>query len=284
MDEPAPPRLLSFTGGAGWTAALVFALMFAVSTTAALRDGAGDDIVNVTACYALVHFGLAFVLLRIYRPDDRLRDALGFRATNPIHVLFAGLLGAGLYPILARIDDRFAIAFPDGDAAQESIAKLFAAPTPGAKIALFVAVGVVIPLSEEIFFRGMLFGALLRGRGEVAKRLPMVMLACAGYFALAQGDLRALASSLILGIVLSWVRARSGSTFLTVVVHVAHLAVPLGPLLHGGEVRGDASFGTRWLAAGLGATIVAFGVLALLFRTARPTAARALDAADATGD
>ena len=179
MHERPPPRHMTVTGAAGWTAAVVVGLMFAVSTTAALREGAGDDVVNVTACYALVHFAVIFALVRLYRPDDRLRDAFGLRQTNPLHVLFAGLLGAGLYPLLARLDDRIAAVMPLDDAAQASVERLFYAPTTGTKLALFACVGVVIPLSEELYFRGILFGALLRGRGraDVDKRLPLVMMA-----------------------------------------------------------------------------------------------------------
>ena len=81
MDERAPPRLMTFTGAAGWTAAVVVGLMFAVSTTAALREGAGDDVVNVTACYALVHFAVIVSIVRIYRSDESLCDASGLRKT-----------------------------------------------------------------------------------------------------------------------------------------------------------------------------------------------------------
>lgn len=282
MDERAAPRLLTFTGAAGWTAAVVVGLMFAVSTTEALRQGAADDVVNVTACYALVHFAAIFALVRLYRPDDRLRDAFGLRATHPLHVLFAGLLGAGLYPLLARLDDRIASVMPLDEAAQQSVDRLFHAPTTATKLALFACVGVVIPLSEELFFRGVLFGALVRGRGDVEKRLPLVVMACAGYFALAQGDVRALLSSLVLGVALSWIRARGGSSFLAIVAHVSHLAVPLGPLLHGGDVRSDGSFGPSWLAASAAAVVVGAGALALLFRSSdRPRAAREADCADA---
>lgn len=285
MEERAPPRLLTFTGAAGWTAAVVVALMFAVSTTAALREGAGDDVVNITACYALVHFAAIFALVRIYRPDDRLRDAFGLRPTNPLHVLFAGLLGAGLYPLLARLDDRIAAVMPLDEEARASVERLFHAPTTGTKVALFVAVGVVIPLSEELYFRGVLFGALLRGRGDVEKRMPLIMMACAGFFALAQGDVRALASSLVLGLALSWIRARGGSSFLSIVAHVSHLAVPLGPLLHGGDVRSDDSFGSPWLMASAGAVVIGGGALAFLFQSgAHPRSARERDCADADAD
>lgn len=285
MDEPAPPRRMSFTGGAGWSAGVVLLLMFVLSATEALREGASDDVVNLAGCFAFVHFALIFILVRLYRPDDRLRDALGLRGTNPLHVLLAGVFGAALYPLRAALDERFASAFPIDEKTQESIDRLFDAPTTGTKLALFFAVGVVIPLSEELFFRGALFGALVRGRADVARRLPLVVLASAGYFALAQGDFRGLASSLLLGLAVGWLRARGGSSFLAIVAHVSHLAVPLGPLLHGGDVRSDASFGTRWIIASVATTAVTGLLLALLFRSgAQPRAARAQDEADGRRD
>ncbi len=281
MDEPARPRRLSFTGGAGWTALLVLLMMLVIGITAGLREGAGDDIVNLTGCWALVHFTVIFLLVRVYRPDDRLRDALGIRPVNPLHVLLAAGFGAGLYPLLARLDDRFADAFPLDDDTVQSLERIYHPPTVAGKVTLFVCAALVIPACEELFFRGALFGALVQRRRDQERRLPLVMFASAGYFAFAQADLRALASSFFLGLALAWLRARSGSTFLAIVAHVSHLAIPFGPLLHGGGLRDDASFGTRWVIGGAVTLLVSAALLTLAFGKSKVVAAaRARDAAD----
>ena len=75
-------------------------------------------------------------------------------------------------------------------------------------------------------------------------------------------------------------REGSGSTVLALVTHVAYLAVPLGPLLHGGDVRADESFGWRWVAGGLVTMVVSGGLLSVLLRrgtNARQARQRDLD-------
>lgn len=283
MTSPSerPSRRLGYPGAAGFTIALVVGLVFVVSLTASLREGAETDVVNLTGCYALVHLALVFVLVRLYRPEDRLRDALGLRLMNPLHVLLAAAVGAGVYPALARINDRFSTAFPIDHDDQEKLEALYSTPTLRAKIALFVGLVFVIPACEELLFRGVLFGALQRGRSGSANLLRVVV-ACAGYFALAQANVRVIATAFLLGLVLGWLRARGGSTFLSFVAQVAHLAVPLGPLLHGGAIREDASFDLRWVGGGLAMATLAAGGLALSFRSSKVVAAaRDADARDA---
>jgi membrane protease YdiL (CAAX protease family) len=285
MDEPVSQRRLSFTGGAGWTALVVLGLTLVLSTTIGLRESAGDDIVNITACYALVYFALVFVLVRIYRPEARLRDALGVRLTNPLHVLLAAALGAGIYPLCARLDERFTAAFPIDDETAAAVERLYEPSTARAKIAVFVGAAVLIPICEELFYRGVLFGALVRGHRDQERRIPLVTFACAGYFAFAQGDFRGMASAFALGVALSWLRAKSGSTLLAIVAHVSHLAVPLGPLLHGGTLRPDASFGTRWMIGSIATSVVAAGALSFAFSRSKAVAnARALDRGEPAPD
>ena len=283
-DSDAPPsqrepRAMSFAGAAGWTAGIVLLWDAAIELTEAVRPGANGDLVNVTLCHALVHTAALFLLLRLYRPDDRLRDALGVRAVNPALVPFFAMLGAGLYPALARVDERLAAAFPSSTEDIELAERLVSAPTTATRVSVLVSLVLVIFLVEELFFRGMVFGALLKGRGPWPQRGALVVVATAAYFALARMDPRALPSGFVLGLCLAWLRLGSGSIVPAIVAHAAYLAVPLWPLLRSGPVADDASYTLYVVLVGVGGVLLS--AVALRFWLPRDTRAREACQADA---
>jgi len=274
---------MSFAGAAGWTAGIVLLVGAAIEATEAIRPGANGDLVNVTLCHALVHTAALFLLLRLYRPEDRLRDALGLRSTNPALVPFFAVLGAGLYPALAHVDERLAAAFPSSTEELELAERLVATPTTAARISVLVCLVLVIPAAEELFFRGMVFGALVKGRGPWPQRGALVVAATAAYFALARMDPRALPSGFALGLCLAWLRVASGSVVPAMVAHAAYFAVPLWPLLRSGPIADDASYTPYVVLAGAGGVLLS--AVALRFwlpRDGRARVARQADAASTT--
>jgi len=74
------------------------------------------------------------------------------------------------------LDGVFSKRFPPSQAELEAYERIFDAPTPGKKIALLLALVVVMPVCDELFFRGALFTPLKRGR-----RAESVILATAAY-------------------------------------------------------------------------------------------------------
>lgn len=271
---------MSFAGAAGWTAVIVLLVGAVIEATEAYRPGANEDLVNVTLCLALVHAGAWFVLLRLYRPDDRLRDALGARPANPALVPFFAVLGAGLYPLLARVDERIAAAFPSSAEELAIAERLVAAPTTAARISVLACLVLVIPAVEELFFRGMVFGALVKGRGPWPQRGALVVVATASYFALSRMDPRALPSAFALGLCLGWLRAGTGSVLPAIVAHAAYFAVPLWPLLRNEPVADDASYSLHVVLAGvLGVLLSGVALRFWLPRDARARRARKADAA-----
>jgi membrane protease YdiL (CAAX protease family) len=88
----------------------------------------------------------------------------------------------------------------------------------GSLVLFFIAVVIVAPVSEEIAFRGFLF------RGLAASRLGVsgaTILTSAAWAAMhVQYDAFTLAQIFFIGLLLGWIRWASGSTLLTIVLHM----------------------------------------------------------------
>jgi membrane protease YdiL (CAAX protease family) len=84
-------------------------------------------------------------------------------------------------------------------------------------VALLLAIIVVAPIGEEIAFRGFLFRGLVRPGYE---RLAIVVIALAWALLHIQYDWLGMAQIFAAGLILGWFRWASGSTVLTIVMHV----------------------------------------------------------------
>ena len=91
-------------------------------------------------------------------------------------------------------------------------------------LSTLLMVGVLIPFSEELFFRGVLYGWLRRRYG-----LWIGVAVSALLFAIAHADIAVGVSNLILGLVLAWLYEHSQSLWVPVAVHAVNnsLAVVL---------------------------------------------------------
>jgi CAAX protease family protein len=82
----------------------------------------------------------------------------------------------------------------------------------------WLSLTVVAPVNEEILFRGFLFRGWVRSaRGALPGILAISVLFAIGHL---QYDWFGMAQTFLVGALLGWVRWRSGSTLLTIVMHV----------------------------------------------------------------
>ena len=227
-------RPLTFVAAAAWTVGTMLFSQVALSITEAVRPGAFGDLVNVTFCHVLAYSTVTFAMLRVHAPETRVRRVVGFRAVPFLALVLAGAVGAGLFPALSTLDALVARRFPPSAEEVEAVGKLMAAATLGRRVFLAAALLVIMPIIEEVYFRGLIFGGLRRGR-----KAGQVILGSALYFALAHADPTSFASVLALGIVLGWMRDRTGSILPTMVAQSAFFAVPIVPILRGRDPLAD---------------------------------------------
>jgi membrane protease YdiL (CAAX protease family) len=254
-DQPEPRvpgerRPLSFLAAAGWTFAVSLTLGIVIQLCDDARPGASADLVTFTTAYVLTHLVALFVLLRIYEPESSIREVIGLRKTSVPAMLLALPLGAGAYPTMNALDDLVSRRFPLTEDETALVVKLVSAGTPSRRVFLVASLVFLLPLVEDVFFRGFLFGGLKKGR-----TLMMAVVGTALFYALAQGDVRSLPSALVLGLTLSWLRAHTGSLVPAMLAHAAYAAVPVVHLLLGQDPAHD-TYPRALLLGGAVATIL----------------------------
>jgi membrane protease YdiL (CAAX protease family) len=82
---------------------------------------------------------------------------------------------------------------------------------------LWLTVVVAAPAGEEILFRGFLFRGWLRASGDARPAIAATSLLWAVLHV--QYDFFTMGVVLVLGLLLGWIRARTGSTVLTMILH-----------------------------------------------------------------
>ena len=233
-----------------WTAAAYAAFQLLINLLA-LR-GTAPDLVSLGAAEALAYTGV--MLLVLYRHDSGspLRTALGLRPTHPGLGLVGIGLGASLkLPVesLTLVVERF---FPTDDAQLVARAALYRTETLPDVARLLLVSCLMAPLIEELFFRGALFGRLIK-TGVLGAALTTGIA-----FVLVHSDPRHWPALLLVTAVLSYLRVIGGSLLPCLGLHVAFNAAGVLALVSG-AASPTRSMQVSW--AWLGASWLASGVL-----------------------
>jgi membrane protease YdiL (CAAX protease family) len=272
FEGPRSERGMTFPAAVLWSFGLVFSWILLGAMTEGARPGASIDLVNLTACRVVAVSVFLFAMLRVYTPKGSIRDVLGVRPVSPVATGLAIAVGALLAPGLSIVDDVITAHFPLPAEDAELLDRLMNMTSRGERVVLFAAFVIVIPLCDELFFRGVIFRGLRRGRAEGAAILGSALL-----YALSRGmDLRSLPTGLVVGLLAAWLRGRSGSIVPAVLANVARNALPLVPFVLG---KPDVPVGGRVAIGGvIAAALCAWGAAMIFARDDRAEEGRLLDA------
>ncbi|MBL9087182.1 MAG: CPBP family intramembrane metalloprotease, partial [Planctomycetia bacterium] len=117
-------------------------------------------------------------------------------------------------------------AFDNAPQVQELVARAVEADASRAFLVALGVLGIVVaPVTEELLFRGAMFGSMRARLGSRAAALISSLI-----FAAVHQSLTALVPLLVLALVLCWVYERSGSLVAPIVVHMLNNASSLLPL------------------------------------------------------
>ncbi len=258
---PAERRPLSFVGAAAWTVGAALLVDLALSITEVSRPGASLDLVNVTLCHVLAYSAAVFAILRVHAPDSSVREVIGLRRVPVLVLVLAIAIGACVYPAASWLDAIVAKRFPSAPETTEALGKLMGSSTLARRAFLGVALVLIMPIAEEVYFRGVLFGGLRAGRTP-----GMVILGTSVYFAIARADVRSFASVLALGAMLGWMRDRTRSIVPTILVQAAFFAVPVIPILRGRDPMADEVYPRAWIVGGLALAALAAAAIERMSR------------------
>jgi CAAX protease family protein len=222
-SPPAPYGLLgsilwAAAGVAAWLVAQ-FVLLFAyaawkgATTPDEMQKLATDATLPVLIASAPVWVGVMVLAAR--RRGWRARDYLALIPPKRGEILF-GI--AVLAPLLIASD---LISYAAGREVVPAFMQdsYISAKMAGTLTVFFAAVIAAAPLGEEIAFRGFLF----RGLSETRLGIAGTLIVTSGIWAamhVLQYDFIDVAQIFVIGLVLGWLRWASGSTLLTIVLHM----------------------------------------------------------------
>jgi membrane protease YdiL (CAAX protease family) len=272
-DDPRRGRSMSLFAALAWSFALTVVAMLVASVTESARPGAENDVVNIVTCRVLTVSVLLFAMLRVYAPDASVREVLGVRAVSPLVALLVVVAGAAFWIAWSPVDDWISARFPLPQDVLDRIEELTHSSSRAQRVVLFLSTALVLPLCDEIFFRGAVFHGLRKGRPEQLAVVATTLACCASSSA---GLPQELPSQILLAFFASWLRGRSGSIVPGALAMVTVYAAPFVPEWLGHK---DVDVGGR-TALGAAAVVAAsaLAVAALLARDSRAEAGRLRDA------
>jgi hypothetical protein len=253
---------MTFLAAAGWTLAAVLLYALGLSIAESIRAGALKDVVTRATCGALAYSLTLFVILRVHEPEGSIRKVLALKPPPLLTIPLAIVAGAGLAGPAAWLDKVLLARFPYSDQEKQALESLLGASsydTLPKRIAMVVAMVVVMPALDELFFRGAIFTPLRK-----RSRLQTVVMATAAYETLSSSPhIRDMFSLFALSVALSWIRGLSGSSIPAILARMAFFAPQFVPSLVGKELP-PLSAGT--LAGSFGATVASLAMLTMVGR------------------
>ncbi len=226
LEEPLPPALWGMGEVLGVAILslnidLVVGVILSRFALRFLRSAAG--IIALTALLELLLLGLSIVVVKRYRkPLSALgiswgkvprMVALGAGVGLAGAATALGLIYAWVYIVGLFIGRDQADAWLAGEGSKFTWMSLSGSPVQIAAMIVFV-VGVLGPFAEEIFFRGLVFGAL-RARG-----IPLAVGVSALFFALLHGSVLRFPHVFLFGVAMAILYARTRTLLPGIAAHV----------------------------------------------------------------
>jgi membrane protease YdiL (CAAX protease family) len=178
-----------------------------------LRTATYDGVVITIGALASVPMQVAVLAFAAHLRSWKPQDYFALNVPKRGEVIFAAFCVIALtmaFDALMYVSGRDVVPPFQADAYQS-------AKDAGWLIGLLLAIVVVAPVGEEIVFRGFLYRGLLRPGHEV---LAIIAISLAWALLHIQYDWLGMAQIFTAGLVLGWFRWASGSTSVTIVMHV----------------------------------------------------------------
>ncbi len=186
--------------------AICIMLVLALVTTS-LWPGSEQDAVGIRLLSSIAFLLAGALLLGRYPGGPTLKQALAIHASHPLAIFLGGGIGL-LAQVPAEILQRWLSSqIPHNQVQVDSISQLTTSLSPQQEVALPLVLIVLVPLCEEAFFRGGIYGALRRGQNREGLSAFVVALG----FALCHFSPQQFLSLLFFAFVVGILRVFSGS-------------------------------------------------------------------------
>lgn len=195
----------------------------------ALRPITLRDLVSLGIISAATFLFVAALLLGRYPAGNRLADGLGARPTHAALTPLGLVLGVLAQVPATAVEQGIEVIWPMPEEEKLRRLALFQHENMLHAVALVLVVACLVPLAEEVFFRGAVYGALRRSNRSSLRAATITSIG----FALCHFDLRLLLPIALVAAILGFVRATSGSLLPGLAVHVGFNATTMVGLVSG---------------------------------------------------
>ncbi|MAT45661.1 MAG: hypothetical protein CL609_25295 [Anaerolineaceae bacterium] len=220
-----PPRLWS--GLNGWVSLFVFIILyFGLSLGAGflLNENVDPSWITFSALIsnALACFGSILVVNLFFKNHSLFQ--IGFRKTSMVWILIALSVGVGLMILRALLAGLILLIFPSLLEGTEILQEAFITNNTNllSQLSTLLLGGVIIPIGEELFFRGFLHNWL---RNRLAM-WPAILISAFIFSAFHLIPLQALLV-FPMGVMTAWLYEKSHSLTAPIVLHIINNSVAL---------------------------------------------------------
>ena len=154
----------------------------------------------------------------------------GLRRTHALFYVFGLLLGLAVHPLAEAVEALLLKRWPLGDESQ--LVELYQAGSPAWRVGLVAGVVFAGPLVEEFLFRGAIF----RGMSRIYPP-GFVTIVTACIFGAVHMRWQVIVPVGMVGLVLGWLRAKSGSIVPTALAHMAFNGVSVAAIAVAPEAK-----------------------------------------------
>ncbi|HEY6559499.1 MAG TPA: CPBP family intramembrane glutamic endopeptidase [Polyangiaceae bacterium] len=221
-------RSMSYAVACAWTFASTALLLVIVQASTTLAPARAHDLVQLGAWEALIYVLACFGVLRVHAPERPARDALGLRLTHPALLLFGVALGLSLHAPAESLQRLVERVDPVSEVELIQRATLLSPSNTTQAVLLVLIATCVVPLVEELFFRGALYTTLRKSHP-----LPGAAALTAVCFVLSHPETRTWLPFIVVSGAMTHLRAASGSMLPPLALHVSFNAVTIAAALTG---------------------------------------------------
>lgn len=218
---PGPPRSRPIDGrdvaltlavllGTYLLGMMLIGILFGIGPASSAADIRIRLMANMAIGFFVLFGAVYGVMIRIkgYSWTD-----LGVVAIPPPWPRVAVLLGLVAVPLALLVATL--VTRQTGTAPQELTRALAGSGLPVVSaVTFFLYIALLLPIAEELVFRGMIFGWIRKWQS-----FPVANLLCAAAFAIVHMQLIAIVVTFLVGLVLGWLRERSGSVLAPILMH-----------------------------------------------------------------